>query len=90
MGVGAAFGAQAELLERVQPGDRAFDVPAVLAQTGTVPGAATGDVRGNAAGSDQATVLVVVVAAVGVDAARALSGPSSHAADLRDRVKQRQ
>jgi hypothetical protein len=51
--------------------------------------AAAGDERGDAAGADQAAVLVVVVAAVGVEPARAASWLADQAADRWDGVDQR-
>ena len=90
MDVGSAFVAGAESLEGVQPGEAAFDDPAVPAQTGAVGHAAAGDARGDAAGAQLAAVLVVVVAAVGVDLARAAAGSSASTANRWHRVDQRQ
>lgn len=55
--VGSAFSADAEAFEAVEPGEAAFDDPAV--------GAAAGDGRDNAALADPVAVDVVVVSAVG-------------------------
>src|SRR5919107_1273782 len=90
MDVGSTLRAQPEFLEGVQPGDGAFDVPAVAAQPGSVAGAAAGDVRGDAPLAEQAAVLVVVVAAVGVDTPGPVGGPAAGAADARDGVEQGQ
>ena len=77
--VGAAFVAGAQAFEGVEPGEGAFDVPAVDAQAGPVLGAAAGDDRGDAQGADLDPVAVVVVAPVGVDPVgslgRAARGP---------------
>ena len=53
--------------EPVQQAKRPLDDPAVDAQPGAVFGAAAGDERGDPAVADQLAVLVVVVAAVGVE-----------------------
>ncbi|OKI50576.1 hypothetical protein AMK17_34780 [Streptomyces sp. CB00072] len=47
--VGSAFPADAEEFEAVEPGEAAFDVPAVLAQSGAMEGTAAGDCREDAA-----------------------------------------
>src|SRR5829696_8946647 len=74
----------------MEPGEGAFHDPAPPAQSGAVPGATSGDNRGDAALTQQLAVLVVVIAAVGVDLARAPSRPAPQAADGRDRVQERQ
>ena len=61
----AAFVAGSQASELVQPGEGAFDDPAVAAETGAVFGAAAGDAMGDAALAQQAAVLVVVIATVG-------------------------
>jgi hypothetical protein len=77
VGVGAAFVAGAEPSEGVEPGQGAFRDPAQPAQSGAVPGAAAGADRGDAALTQQLAVLVVVVAAVGVELAGASSWPAA-------------
>ncbi len=72
--VGSSFGADARAAEVFEPGEGAFDGPADGAQAGAVFDAAAGDDGGDAAGADQAAVLVVVVAAVGVELAGRCSG----------------
>jgi hypothetical protein len=52
-------------------------------------GAAAGDYRGDALGPDLAAVLVVVIAAVGVDPVGPLARAAAAAADWRDRRNQR-
>jgi hypothetical protein len=49
----------------VEPGEGAFDDPAVASEPGAVLGLSAGDDRLDAALPDEAAVLVVVVAAVG-------------------------
>jgi hypothetical protein len=65
--VGSPFPAGAEAFEAVEPGEAAFDDPAVGSQSGAVEGAATGDGRDDAALADLFAVDVVVVPAVGED-----------------------
>jgi hypothetical protein len=55
-----------------------------------VVGAASGDVRDDAHGAQQTAVLVVVVAAVGVDSLWPAQGAATSAADRRDRLDERQ
>ena len=77
MGLVLAVGANEEPATVVQPGEGAFDDPAVAAEPGSVFGLATCDHRLDASLPDEAPVLVVVVAAVGDDAV----GPSPRSAD---------
>jgi hypothetical protein len=74
----AAVVAEEESFVVVEPGEGALDDPADTAESGAVLGLATSDLRRDAAGTEFAAVLVVVVAAVGGDAL----GPSAWAADL--------
>jgi hypothetical protein len=87
--VGSAFVAGAQPLEGVQPREPALDDPAGLTQSGAVRDTAAGDARGDAAGAQQAAVLVVVVATVGVDLAGLAAGSSAAAANRRYGVDQR-
>jgi hypothetical protein len=87
--VGSAFVAGAQSLEGVQPGEAAFDDPAVSAEAGAVGGAAAGDAWGDAAGAQQPPVLVVVVAAVGEQLSGASAGSAASAADRWDGVEER-
>src|SRR3954465_7358533 len=80
MDVGPVFVSGAQPLEGVQPGEAAFDDPALFAQSGAVGDPAAGDARGDAAGAQLAAVLVVVVAAVGEQFPRAPAGAASPAA----------
>ena len=89
MDVGSSFGTDAQAAEALEPGEGAFDRPPDFAQAGAVFGAAAGDVRGDAAGADQAAVLVVVVAAVGVEPAWPPPWLADSTADRWDGVEQR-
>ena len=71
MDVVAAVGADEESAAVVQPGEGAFDDPAVSAEAGAVFDLAASDDRLDSAFPDEPAVLVVVVAAVG-DSARGL------------------
>jgi hypothetical protein len=73
----------------VQQRDGLLHDPAVYAQARTVLGAAAGDDRGDPGVADLRAVFVVVVAAVGVEAVRALAWPAAAAADRRDGLDQR-
>jgi hypothetical protein len=65
----------------VEPGEGAFDDPAVAAEASAVLGLAAGDHRLDAALPDEAAVLVVVVAAVGEQRLRSSSRPADATAD---------
>ena len=86
----ASFPADAQAAEAVQPGDRSLDDIAEDAQTRAVGHASLGDDRADAAGPEQAAVLVVVVAAVGQECVGPVSGPADDAGNRRDLVEQRQ
>jgi hypothetical protein len=87
--VAAALVTGAQSLEGVQPGEAAFDHPALLSQTRAVRDPAAGDPRGDAAGAQLAAVDVVVVAAVGEQLPWAPAGPAASAPDRRNGVDQR-
>ena len=74
----AAVVADEESFVVVQPGEGALDDPAGPAEPRAVLGLAPSDLRLDAAGTEFAPVLVVVVAAVGGDPL----GPSARPADL--------
>ena len=86
--VGAAFVADEQSFEVVQPGEGALDDPAVAAETGAVIGLAARDQRLDAAFADEAAVLVVVVTAVGDQRPRSASWPADTAAHGRYPVEQ--
>jgi hypothetical protein len=60
-----SVGTKEEPASVVEPGEGAFDDPAVVSEPGAVLCLAAGDDRLDAAVPDEAAVLVVVVAAVG-------------------------
>ncbi len=83
MGFVLAIGAEQEPAAVVEPGEAAFDDPAVAAEAGAVFGLAFGDHRLDATLPDEAPVLVVVVAAVGDDAVGTPPRPPDTSADRR-------
>lgn len=87
--VGAALVADEQSFELVEPGEGAFDDPAVAAEAGAVPGLAAGDLRGDAALAQLAAVAVGVVAAVGGQPVGPLTRPADLAAYRRHAVDQR-
>jgi len=89
MDLGAAVIADEQPFELVQPGEGALDDPAVTAQAGSVSGAAASDLGCDPALAELDTVLVVVVAAIGSDAARSSSRSTDLAANGRDSLDER-
>ena len=89
MDVAAAFVADMEAAELVDPGEAAFDDPAPAAESGAVLGLASGDAGGDAALAEAAAVFLVVVAAVGNEQVGPAAGPAGAPADGRDTVEQR-
>ena len=73
----------------VQPGEGALDDPAGTAEPGAVLGLAARDLRLDPALPKQATVLVVVVAAIGGHALGPLPRPADASTHSRDGVEQR-
>jgi hypothetical protein len=90
MQIRASFVADAEPLALMQPGEGALDDPAHLAQPGTVGDAASCDQRLDAALSQQAAVLVEVVAPVRVQTSGLAAGTSLPTPSRRNGVQQRQ
>ena len=76
MDVVATVGADEQSAAVVEPGEGAFDDPAVAAEPGSVLGLAAGNHGFDAALPDEAAVFVVVVAAVGDEAVRASPRPA--------------
>jgi len=74
--LGEALVAGSQAAKVVQVGQAALDHPALAPETRAVAGAPTGDHRRDAASSEQATVLVVVIAAIGHDPVGLLPGPA--------------
>jgi len=87
--VAAAVVADEQSFELVQPGEGAFDDPAVAAKTGAVFGLAACDLGCDAALAKLAAAAVVVVAAVGADAIGSATRPADLAAYRRYPVNQR-
>ena len=90
MGLVAAVGAKEESAAVVQPGEGPFDDPALTSEPGAVFGLASRDHRLDSALPDEATVLVVVVAAVGDEAVGASPRPTDTAAHRWNPVEQRE
>ncbi len=88
MDVVAAVGTDQQSAAVVEPGEGAFDDPAVAADAGAVLGLAAGDYGLDAPLPDEPPVFVVVVAAVGDQAAGPASWPADAAADGRHPVEQ--
>jgi hypothetical protein len=84
----AAVGADDEPSAVVEPGERPFDDPSVVAESRAVRGLAAGDHRFDPSLPDEAAVFVVVVAAVGEQRLGSSSGPADPAADRRDAVEE--
>ncbi len=85
----AAVVADEQSLEVVQPGEGAFDDPAVAAEPGAVLGLAACDLGLDPPAAEFAPVLVVVVAAIGADPIRSPPRPADLSADGRDTVDER-
>ena len=81
MDVVAAVGADEEAAAVVQPGEGAFDNPAVSAEARAVLGLAASDDRLHAPLPDEPAVFVVVVAAVSDQGPRPAAWPSGPASD---------
>ena len=88
MDVVAAVGTDEEPAAVVEPGEGAFDDPALASQAGAVRGLASRDHGLDPARPDAAAVLVVVVAAVAEHPFGAAAWPADAAADRRDAVEQ--
>ena len=88
MEVGSDFVADAESFELVEPGEYALNYPSCLAESGSVGVAASGDAGCDAALSQQATVLVVVVAAVGEQSLGSAAWAPAFAPNARQSVEQ--
>jgi hypothetical protein len=80
--------ADAQPAEPVQQREGLLDHPPVGAQPRTVLDTTPGDDRLDPGGSDLRAVLVVVIAAVGVERVRAAAWPSASAPYGRDRLDQ--
>ncbi len=89
MDVGAAVVADEESFELVEPGEGAFDDPAVAAEAGSVFGLAACDLGSDATLAELAAPSVVVVAAVGADTIGSAARPADFAAYRRHKVDER-
>ncbi len=87
MEVGSAFVADTQAFELMKPGEGALDDPPGAAQAGAVRSATPGDDRLNAALPQQAAVLDVVVAAVGVQPLGPVPRSAAQPAQARYRVE---
>jgi len=85
-----SVGAQEQAAAVVEPGEGAFDDPAVASEPGAVVGLAAGDDRLDPPAAQQPAVLVVVVAAVGKEGDRPVARPARTPADRRHPVEQLQ
>lgn len=88
MDVGAAFIADNEATELIEPGEASFDDPAMAPKLGFALDIAACDARDNAATAQLAPVDRIVVALVGVDLVRAFSRSPAWAADRRDTINE--
>ena len=89
MHLGAAVVADEEPFEVVEPGEGAFDDPAVAAKPGAVLGLPARDLVLDASLTELAAVLVVVVASIGSDAFGATAWPADLAAHRRHTIDER-
>ena len=85
----AAVGTKKQPSAVVQPGEGAFDDPAVAAEPGAVLGAAAGDFGCDPAAAELATMALVVVAAVGGHPVGPSPWPADLAAHRRHTVEER-
>ena len=86
MHVGVAFVADGEAAVAGEPGEGAFDDPALGAESGAVLGLAAGDQTLDSASSEQLSAAGVVVAAVRQEAVGAPAGAAGYAGDVWDAV----
>ena len=90
MQAGVAFPADAQPAEVVQPGERPLHHPAHAAESGAVLGTAPRDHWFDASATQLATVLVVVIAAIGDHLVGALARPAGFARDRTDPIDERE
>ena len=90
VGLGGAFVADVESAVLVEPGEGAFDDPAPATKPGAMRGRSPRDQRCHTERADLSAVELVVVAAVGDQAARPTLRRPRPAAYRRDRVEQQQ
>ncbi len=87
--VGSAFIPGPESFEGMQPGEAAFDDPAVFPESGAVAASSAGQVRSDAECAEASAVWLGVIAPVPVERARSSAGPAGPAPDRWDRFHQR-
>jgi hypothetical protein len=87
--VAAAVVADQQSFELVEPGEGAFDDPAVAADAGSVFGLAACDLSCDATLAELAAASVVVVAAIGADTIGSTAGSADFAAYRRHTVDER-
>jgi hypothetical protein len=85
----AAVVADEQPFEVVEPGEGAFDDPADAAEAGAVLGLAARDLGADAASSELAPVLVMVVTTIGGDQVRSPAWPADLAAHRRHTLDER-
>ncbi len=90
MNVGAAFVANAQASELMQPSDGALHHPTGHAQATAVLGVAASNLGANAAGGQRPAVRLGVIAAVGLNPNGAVAGCPAFAGNRRDAVDQGQ
>lgn len=90
MEVGSAFVADSQAFELMKPGEGALDDPPGAAQAGAMRGATPGDDRLDTALPQQAAVLDVVVAAVGIRPLGPVPWSAAQPTQTRYRVEQGQ
>lgn len=86
----SAVVADEQSFELVQPGEGAFDDPAVAAEPGAMLDPSASDLGDDAAAAQLAAVLVVVITTVGADPFGSPTRTAGFASDGRDTVEQRQ
>lgn len=89
MDLGGAVVADEEASALVEPGEGAFDDPAVMSEPGSVLGLSAGDHGLDSAPTQLTAVAVVVVAAVGNDEVGTAAGSADATSHRRDQVEER-
>ncbi len=84
--VGSAFVAGPESFEGVEPGEAAFDDPAVFPEAGAVASSSSGQVWSDAECAEAAAVWLGVIAPVSVERPGAVAGLATTTPDRRDRL----
>jgi hypothetical protein len=90
MDVVAAFVANAEAAELMEPGNRSFHDPASFTQATAMFGVSSGQTGSNAAAAKLVAVRLRIVSAIALDALGAVTGPTGLAAEGRNGLHQGQ